>query len=318
LKLLFFFDPHTDSQAPASRIDNYEDTCFLKFEELSQIAKKEGCSYILCSGDFFNRKGNRVSHKLIARSADFFSNISTPFLTISGNHDQFGGDPNTIWDQPLGVLARAANFKILQKEDVTQLDEDTFLTAAPYHAGIDVTPADYFPERPDKAKVHIHLSHGSLIPYKPIWAPYTLYSALKGCKADYVLNGHIHDAFPVETVGNTKIINPGSLTRGSLTEANINRPVSVVILDTATKEVKYVPLKSAMPADRIFDLVRYKELDQAERELDSLGALIKMEAGNVELSGPEGIRLLVKEMKSLKEPVRSKIFELLDRAEEAI
>ncbi len=318
MKLLFFFDPHLDSQGPASRIDNYEDTCFLKFEELNQIAKKENCSYILCSGDFFNRKGNRVSHKLIARSADFFSNISTPFLTISGNHDQFGGDPSSIWDQPLGVLARASKFKILSKSDITQLDENTFLTATPYYAGIDLTPADYLPERPIKAKVHIHLTHGSLMPYRPIWAPYTLYGALKGCKADYVLNGHIHDAFPVETVGNTKIINPGSLTRGSLTEANIDRVVSVVVLDTATKEVKYVPLKSALPASKVFDLVRYKDLDIAERELDSLGALIKMEAGNVELSGPEGIRLLVKEMKSLVPAVKDKIFELLDRAEDVI
>lgn len=315
MKLLVFFDPHIDSQAPISRKDAFEDTCFNKLAEIKEISKKHGCGHILCSGDVFNRKGIRVQHRLIARAADFFRSLDTPFITISGNHDQVGGNPEAIMDQPLGVLSRAANFKILGKNEIIQLDEETFLTGVPYYSGIDLTPADYLVNRPDKAKVHIILSHGNLLPHKPIWEPYTLYSSLKDCKADYVFNGHIHDYFGVEKINNTSIINTGSLTRGSLTESNINRPVSVAVLDTKTGKLDIIALKSAEKANKVFDLAKKAELEKAEKEINKLGELIKAESENVELSGPESIRYLVRTMKALNEPTKSKIFELLDRAE---
>jgi len=318
MKLLAFFDPHVDVRGPINRTDEFEETCFNKLEEVGAIAYKRGCSYILCSGDFFNRKGALVPHRLIARSADCLKSFKVPFLTISGNHDQFGGDPETIMSQPLGVLSRAAGFKILGKTSVEQLDEDVFLTALPYYSGIDTHLEDYLPNRPEKAKIHIHLTHGSLMPKKPVWEPYTLYSQLVGCKADFVLNGHLHDGYPTEKVGNVTIVNPGSLTRGALTESNINRQVGVVLIDTDTKGVEFIPLKSALPASKCFNLEGNTETKLAEEAITMLGALIRHESGNVELSGPESIRHLVKELKTIKEPVRTKIFTLLDKAEESI
>lgn len=318
MKLLFFFDSHLDSQGPISRIDNFEETCFSKFSEIKDIAKKNNCSYVLCSGDLLNRKGPKVSHRLIARAADFFRNLGVPFLTISGNHDQVGGDPTTIMDQPLGVLSRAANFKILGKDSVEQLDEEVFLTATPYHAAIDTVLEDYLPKRPAKAKVHLHLTHGSLTNIKPIWTPYTLYSDLKECKADFLLNGHLHDMHKTETINNTTIINPGSLTRGSLIESNINRQVSIVILDTDKRKVEIVPLKSALPASQIFDLEKHAQLEKAEQEIERLGELIKKESGNIELNGIESIRQIVKELKSIDDKTKDCIQKLLDRAEENV
>jgi hypothetical protein len=143
-----------------------------------------------------------------------------------------------------------------------------------------------------------------------------LYSQLSGSHIDFHFNGHVHDDLGEVKVGKTIIINRGALSRGSLVESNLNRKVMVTLLDTEKKVLKYIELKSALPANKIFDLDRVKETRQAEIEMMKLGELIRHEAGSVELSGPESIRHLVRELKTISEPVRTTIFQLLDKADE--
>ena len=175
---------------------------------------------------------------------------------------------------------------------------------------------NYVPAKIEEAKVHIHLVHGDLYPKPPAYTPYTLFSQLKDSPADFTFAGHVHADLLENRVGKTLIINRGSMTRGTFNTDSIKRTPTIFILDTDTKKIQYFELKSAAPASQIFDIQKKQDLERAESELNNLGSLIKMEAGNLELSGPDSVRQIVKEMHNIKDTVKEKILVLLDKAEE--
>lgn len=320
MKILVFNDPHLAAQGPASRTDDYKETCLRKLLEVKDLSEKYGCSYVLCSGDFFHLKAwNRNPTSLIADLSDLFKSFKVPIKGISGNHDQVGGDPESVSGQPLGVLARASGIHLLNKGEVCKLDEKVYLTGIPYYADIDTDLSAYLPKRPKGAGVHIHLAHGNLYPSKPMYSPSSVFSDLSGCEADYLFCGHVHSNFGVTPVGKTtKVINCGSLTRGSLSEDDIKRRPAVTILDTNTGKVEIVELRTALPADQIFDLKKVEALEKAEEEINKLGEMIRRESEGVELQGPESIRQAVRELKSIDSKTRDLINSLLDVAEASI
>lgn len=329
LKILHFTDPHFSAVAPASRIDDYQATCFRKLDEIRDIAKKEKVDIILCSGDFFHLKSwMRNPYSLTNRLIDYFNSLPCDTIGIFGDHDLPDRNADSLARQPLSTLCKASKLKLLNKGEVFNHWNQVIITGAPKTDNYEADITNYIPiidlsqelKAGDTFKgVHIHMSHGDLYPNPPVYEPYTLYSRLAGSTVDFHFNGHVHDDLgEIKVNSKTRIINRGSMTRGSLTESNINRKITVTLLDTDTKTLKYFPLKSALPPEKVFDLKKRAESEQAEAEINKLGELIRHESQNVELSGPESIRHMVKELNSIKEPVKTKIYELLDRAEEAV
>lgn len=325
MKILYFSDPHLSAVAPISRIDNYLETCFRKLDEIRDIAVQEKVELILCGGDFFHLKSwMRNPYSLTNRLIDYFNSLPCDSYGIFGDHDLADRNEENLIKQPLSTVCKASKLKLLNKDRRFNFWNQVVVTGAPKTDNYEADLTNYTPKlevelkRGDTFKgVFVHLSHGDLWVKPPVYSPYTLYSQLKNSEVDFHFNGHIHDDLgEVRVNDKTIVINRGSLTRGALTESNINRKVMVTLLETDTKKLQYVELKSALPASKVFDLKKKEELEQAEKEINKLGELIKLESQNVELSGPESIRQMVKEMNSIKNKVKDKIFYLLDKAEE--
>jgi DNA repair exonuclease SbcCD nuclease subunit len=328
MRLLYFSDPHLSAVGPISRIDNYAESIFRKLNEIRELAVKESIDKILCGGDFFHLKSwVRNPYSLTNKFIDCVKSMPCGVIGIYGDHDVPFREEGGLEGQPLGSICRSGNLELLSKTSVYSNWNKFIMTGAPKTDSYEADLTNYMPsieEHLDRSLkkgdtfrgVHVHLSHGDLWVRPPQYEPHTLYSQLAGSTVDYHFNGHVHDDLGEVKVGKTTIINRGALSRGSLTESNLNRKVMVTILDTIKKTLQYIELKSALPAAKIFDLERVKEIKQAESEIMRLGELIKFESGNVELSGPESIRHLVRELKTIKEPVREQIFQLLDRAEQ--
>lgn len=206
-------------------------------------------------------------------------------------------------------------YRLLRKDKEYWLDEETALTCTPFFGDIDKHIESYTPKRVKGSKTHIHLTHGSLIPKKPIWDEFTLYKDLKDCQADWVFNGHLHPNYGVQKIGNTSIANCGSLTRATLSDDDLKRKPSVFLLDTKTDEYKIIELKSALPPEKCFNLEKIEKQEKAEAEIDKLGDLIKQEASEIEINSLEGIKQLVKESKSIEKEVKEVCYELLDKSE---
>ncbi|VVB50689.1 3',5'-cyclic adenosine monophosphate phosphodiesterase CpdA [uncultured archaeon] len=329
MKILHFTDPHLSAVGPIARIDNYEETCFRKLDEIRDIAKAEGAELILCSGDFFHLKNwMRNPYSLVNKLIGYFKSLPCPVYGIIGDHDVPDRNESSVDRQPLGTLVSSGCLTLLSAGSMFNSWNKVWITGAPKTDNYEADIKNYMPDmtkhhdnliegRPFNG-VHIHMSHGDLYVKRPVYEPYTLYSQLVGSPVDFHFNGHVHDDLGEVKVGKTTIINRGSLTRGSLVESNLNRKVTITLLDTEKRALYYRELKSALPANKIFDLDKVRETKQAEAEINRLGELIKFESGNVELSGPESIRHLVRELKTIREPVRTMIFNLLDKAEESV
>ena len=159
--------------------------------------------------------------------------------------------------------------------------------------------------------------HGDLYPKRPVYEPWTSYDSLRNSPADITLRGHIHQDDGIIQVGKTKIVGIGSLTRGTFNTDSINRQPSVAIINTDTKNIKVIPLKSAQPANKIFDFENKKIVEQAEVEIDRLAQLIKTESLNQQLTGPEQV---IEEVRRLKidENVKATALNLLEKAREFV
>lgn len=320
MKILTVFDPHISHANPANRIDDYFQTCLRKLEEIKNISEKNNCQVVLFSGDMYHHKSwMKNPYAMTYALAELFKSFKVPVKTIYGNHDLSAGyDESSIERQPLGMLCMAANIELLRKDKEYWLDEETALTCTPFFADIDKHIESYKPKRVSKAKVHIHLTHGSLIPKKPIWDGYTLYKDVEGSKADWILNGHLHPNYGVVKVGETNIANCGSLTRATLSDDDLKRKPSVFLLDTKTNAHKIIELKSALPPEKCFNLDKIEKQEKAEIEIDKLGDLIKQEASEIEINSLDGIKQLVRDSKSIDNEVKNVCYELLDKSEEFV
>ena len=82
--------------------------------------------------------------------------------------------------------------------------------------------------------------------------------------ATLIALGHYHKAFD-HVEGFTRFINPGSTSRWAINEQHTPQ---VLLLDTVTKNITYISLKSSRPAREIFDLQAAMEIESREMELN--------------------------------------------------
>ncbi len=317
MKLMYFTDPHFASQGPISRKDDYMATVFNKLTEIRELMKKERCTALLVSGDWFHLKAaNKTTYALVNSLVDYFKSLNTYIVGIYGDHDVPDRLESSVDNQPLGALVRGADIKLLSKGQVFDLGNGVFITGAPKTLDYESDISNYVPESAGSS-VHIHMVHGDLYPNRPVYDPWTPYSALSESPAHITLRGHIHRNDGVVQVGKTKIVGIGSLTRGTFNTDSINRRPSVAVITTETKDVKVIELKSAPKSEDIFDFEKREKEDKAEDAILALGQLIRSESQGIELNGPESIRHAVRTA-SIDEKVKSTALDLLDRAEAVV
>jgi DNA repair protein SbcD/Mre11 len=319
MKFIYFTDPHFSAQGPVSRTDDYMATTFNKLDEIKTIAKKEKVDFMAISGDFYNFKSwARNPYLLTNKLIDYFISLEFQVYGIFGDHDLMDRQEANLERQPLGTLAKAAKIRLLSKGEEVHIGEGVWVTGSPktddYESHID----NYVPKKIKDSKYHIHMVHGDLYLKKPVYEPWTSYDQLKSSSADVTLRGHIHRNDGIYEVGKTKIVGIGSLTRGTFSTDSINRRPSIAIINTDTKDIKVIELKSAPPTNKIFDLVKVEKEEKAEAEIDKLGDLIKQEASEIEINSLEGIKQLVKESKSIDKEVKEICYELLEKSQEYV
>ncbi len=292
------------------------ETTFNKLDEIRGISKSEGCDALLISGDFFNFKSwLRNNYLLTNKLTDYFLSLNIPCFGIIGDHDVPDRREESIDRQPIGALARGARIRLLSKGEEVELEKGVFITGSPKTDNYEEDLSNYLPSRPKGAKLLIHMVHGDLYPKKPVYEPWTPYSALKDSNADITLRGHIHADANVVEVGKTRIIGIGSLTRGTFNTDSINRRPKVAIITTETKDINVIELKSAPKTEDIFDLEKHDKLERAELEIDHLAALIQQESKNIELNGLDSIRSAIRDLK-IAQPIKDTCNRILDKSEE--
>lgn len=263
-------------RGPSSRVDDWVETVFDKLSQVRDIAKEVGASAILDGGDFFHIKSpGRNSHELVRRTAEHHADYPCPVYCTPGNHDSVYGDYTFLPQQPLGVLYAAGVFKKLYNEYDALFEKDGLkvrIVGVPYPGtqnGLEKIQA--LRKRDEDvlicvAHVLASLTGGSMFEGEDI----VRYSDLLTAAPDVFCFGHWHMDQGVEILGNKTFINLGSLTRGSLSQDEVQRrPASAVIECTksgATVEIRRLKVK---PAEEVFDVDARNRQVRQQIEMDA-------------------------------------------------
>ncbi|MDX9917835.1 MAG: metallophosphoesterase family protein [Gudongella sp.] len=257
MKFLYFTDTHIRGSNPRNRKDVFIETMEQKFQEIAEIIDKRDIDFVIHGGDLFDRPDSSIS--VVSRFAHILKTITKPIYIVSGNHDIFGHNPDTLDRTMLGLLRSFDFLNVVDKDSpilVTKDDMTVQLTGVPYSYDIDLSPDNYILKEVDKrASYAINIVHGMLLD-KPFikGIPYTLIDDVIETKANITLCGHYHAGFDTVIRDGKYFINPGSLVRVTNSIREMERRPKVVMLDLSEEiQVEDIYLKSAKPGEEVLD-----------------------------------------------------------------
>ncbi|MCQ4921734.1 metallophosphoesterase [Tissierella carlieri] len=309
LKILFFTDTHIRGTTPKNRKDVFIDTLEQKFIEIVNIVKENNIDFVLHGGDLFDRPD--VSITVASKFAMILDQIPVPLYLISGNHDIYGHNPDTINRTMLGLLDVLGVIKLIKSGEKVILEKNNIkvqLTGQPYVYDID-TPnhLDYYllKERDNNVNYYIHIVHGMLLDRPFIKGiPYTLIEDIKDTLADITLSGHYHGGFKLTKIDEKYFINPGSLVRITNSLKEIERTPQVILIELDDNiKIKQLPLKTALPGEEVLDrkeiennLFKSERIFEFKQTIDAALDFEKMDINEVlmEVSTAENVNDEVK------------------------
>lgn len=261
IRLVWRTDVHLSDRPPASRKDDWVETVFGKLGQVRLLAEKLKAAAILDGGDFFHIKSpSRNSHDLVRRVADHHADYPCPVYCTPGNHDSIYGDYGFLEGQPLGVLFSTGVFRRLYDDYEAVFEVEGLkvrVVGVPYHG------TKYDLDRFAKIKrgdedhlvcvAHLLASEkgGTMFEGEDILQ----YEDLVQFAPTLWLFGHWHKDQGVQTIGSKTFVNIGSLTRGSLSQDNVDRKPACGVLSFTREEAKVqVARLRVQPAEEVFDM----------------------------------------------------------------
>lgn len=283
INLVWRTDVHLSDRAPSSRTDDWADAVFDKLGQVRDLAREVNAAAIIDGGDFFHIKSpTRNSHALVNRTAEHHANYPCPVYCTPGNHDAVYGDYSFLPQQPLGVLYSTGVFKRLYDEHEAVFRRSGGITVRvvgiPYHG------TSYDMERFTRIErgnedilicvAHVLASHkgGTMFEGEDI----IKYADLVDTAPDVYLFGHWHKNQGVEEIGGKQFVNIGSLTRGSLSQDNLDRVPAAAVLRCTEQgvEIEVKPL-NVRPAEEVFDVEGRERQVKRQVEMDSFVTAIR-------------------------------------------
>lgn len=279
-KFILINDVHltNDNSHPASCTSSYTSDLFDLLYQILDLAKELQCQAIIQLGDLFHIKApSRNSHQLIQRVMSWASQAPCPVFVVPGNHDLSNDRLESLKEgQPLGVLYSSGIIfeasGYLQGFPIYGVPWQQFWDAEQSIADQAVKYAlkDFIP----KDSPQLIVTHAPFFP-KGSNPAYEHYSVDKfsrfvnpsGKANVQVTYGHIHDWHGEYVVNGVRFANYGALSRGSLTESNLTRPVGVTVWDSVTGRFEFIPLE-AKPAEEVFRVKELTEVKTAQLKLD--------------------------------------------------
>lgn len=308
-KILFFTDTHLQEIPISSRKDNYLESIIKKIEEIKDIANNENVDYVLFGGDFFSKPSpsDEVIIKLIQILKKF---NSRPIITILGNHDIEGRNPDTYNRKAVKILEEAHLVKVLKEgENYPPFNTEIEIQGVNYKNGVDFDPNLLKVEKKRKGLVLIQMVHSYVLPFKTYFQTISLEELSKITEADIILIGHYHDGFGERKVNGKIFICPGSIARDSINQFNRIPQVVLIKIDGSKIETQFIKLKNVLKKEEI----ESKEIKEIENFIFK-DFFQSLQGKNIESFEPEKIIDEILKDENVDQEIKD---EVLKRYEEA-
>lgn len=316
--LVYRSDVHLADEAPSSRTDDWPTTVLGKLTQVGEIARELKADGVLDNGDHFHIKTpSRNSHALLRRDAAVHAGYPCDTWANMGNHDVKYGSMDFLEESPLSVLYDSGVFKRLydQHEAVFQRDGvKVRVVGIPYHGT--KYEMDRFKNivKGDEdwlvCMAHMLASKvgGTMFEAEDI----VRYSDLTDFAPDVFMFGHWHKNQGITEIAKNKwVVNIGSLTRGALTQDEMDRQPSVAVMDFDKSgiSIREMPLKIAPPKE-VFDVIGRARLQSRNMSVDALVDNLKMAMSR----RPEGSLLdEIRVMGDISDEVRERTISYLEQ-----
>ena len=269
-RVLIVNDIHLSDRPPSSCTETYTEDILDLLGETVAVADQHQVSAVVWTGDVFHSKAPaRNSHRLVQKAIGIGHAYGRPWLIVPGNHDLSMDRISSIHEtQPLGVLYRAG-----AKALIGQSPEFPCLYGVPWQQewsdeNVRAALREYRESSHDLPR--LVCAHAPLYP-PGHELPYENYPAIKWAEAmgnrGSCAYGHVHEYHGTWDMAGVKFHNPGALSRGSLHEYNMTRPVKVSVWDSNGQFTEVI-LTKARPADQVFRLREKQQVTDAAGRLD--------------------------------------------------
>jgi DNA repair exonuclease SbcCD nuclease subunit len=289
--------------------------------QINEVAKHFNCTAIVQLGDFFHIKSpSRNSHELVIRAMKWARSSPCPVFVVPGNHD-LSNDRLASLDegQPLGVMFssgavyRAEGYlSISEIRDYLTVELNLPIYSVPWqqfwdaeHTVADRAVKDALSNFEPSDTPQLIVTHAPFFPEgsNPAYEHYATGKFARmvnpsGKSNVQVCYGHIHDWHGQYVVNGVRFANYGALSRGSLTESNLTRPVGVTIWDSITGGFEFVALE-AKPAEQVFRVKEITEVKASQAKLDDF--LTSVGQSTIEITSIESVMDKVRALKLGKE-----------------
>lgn len=262
-RVLIFSDMHCSGRNPRSRIDDYYQSCLLKFDEILSLSKD--CDIIISAGDLWDT--STVSNTMVDDLLDRIESNKKIFYVVFGNHDTNSYNLKASKSTSLAHMIRRS--KYVKHLDEIKLD-NFFIKGYDCKFGMEDELKKNGLFHKSNAENSLAVTH-TFITIKPFISNVSHVLA-KDIKSNYstIWCSHFHSEFD-EIINNHRFVNLSSIGRTSINEQH--QP-QVAIFDTETQEIQKIKLKSAKPANKIFDLSKHKEIKDKSKSIDEfIGSL---------------------------------------------
>lgn len=261
MKFLYLQDSHIKGKNPENRIGSYYNDVMTKIKEIISIAQKNKCNMIISGGD--NLDSPLVSLPVCDKFIDIIEEGKIPFYTIWGNHEEEGNNFTLSKSTTLNhIFNRSSYIKLLTNIE----KKDYYIKGYSYFHNIEENIRNkglFCKEIKNKWKIAIVHALVTLkkLPYQ------AMYVVAKDIKTDFdvVLVAHNHSQYGIKEINGVKFVFLGALGRRKIDEKDI-KP-SVLLIDTESRKLEIIELKSGKRAKEVFDLEKVREIKQFEGEI---------------------------------------------------
>ncbi len=284
-KILCVGDIHVMDRPPRNATESYTDDIIVMLHWIADEAKRLEVDAVVWAGDIFHHKQpSKTSHALVLRMIEvvrYYRKLGLDLCVVTGNHDISNDVLATVHEkQPLGVLYKAGAreligwhpklplFGVPWRSDWTTSESSSWEAFAEWREEMD----RWGNNEPDTRDISVSLATTHAPIYPPGEAEKQLFElvptsgehgiAKAMSHVGYLYYGHIHEDHGIFEVEGTTFANMGAISRGSLTEYNVNRQIKVALWDESGFTEIVVPHK---PADEVL-----RVSEAAEEKADKL------------------------------------------------
>jgi len=329
INLVWRTDVHLSDRAPSSRTDDWATTVFDKLGQVRDLAREVNAAAILDGGDFFHIKSpGRNSHALVHRTAEHHADYPCPIYCTPGNHDSVYGDYSFLPQQPLGVLFSTGVYNRLYDEHEAIFTRDGVtvrVVGIPYHGSTYDMKRFTSIEKGDEdiliCVAHVLASNkgGNMFEGEDI----VKYEDLMETAPDVYFFGHWHMDQGIERLENRYVdsgqtvvkhfVNVGSLTRGALSQDELERRPASVVIRCTKKGVEFEThrLDVGLP-EEVFDLDGRARQVRRQVEMDSF--VTKIRDSLIQEDPDQELAETLKEASDIPEDVRSRALAYLEQS----